>query len=76
MTAESHSNLRNAERFPLHLAVTLKTASEEHRGETIEYLGRRDFLSVKCQGRVVRCNEESSGRTAAVVIDEYKFERL
>jgi hypothetical protein len=36
MTAESHSNLRNAARFPLHLAVALKTPSEEHRGEPID----------------------------------------
>ena len=34
----------------------------------------RDVL-VKCRGRVVRCSEESSGRSVAVVIDEYKFER-
>jgi c-di-GMP-binding flagellar brake protein YcgR len=36
MTAESHSNLRNAARFPLHLAVSLKTPSEECRAETID----------------------------------------
>ncbi len=35
----------------------------------------RDIL-VNCQGRVVRCTEEPSGRSIAVVIDEYKFERL
>jgi len=102
---ESHSNLRNAVRFPLHLPVTLKTASEEYRAETIDIsaggilfrtesevkvglaveftvampadvLGTDRDVLVKCQGRVVRCNEESAGRTVAVVIDEYKFERL
>jgi len=105
MMAESHWNLRNAARFPLHLAVTLKAPSEEYRGETIDIsaggflfrtesnmasgsaveftvgdagdvLGTDRDVLVKCQGRVVRCNEESSGRTVAVVIDEYKFERL
>ena len=34
----------------------------------------RDVL-VKCRGRVVRSSEEPSGRSVAVVIDEYKFER-
>ena len=36
MTAESHSNLRNAVRFPLHLPVTLKTPYDEYRAETID----------------------------------------
>jgi c-di-GMP-binding flagellar brake protein YcgR len=105
MTAESHSNLRNAARFPLHLAVTLKTPSEEYRAETIDIsaggilfwtesnmevgsaveftvampedvLGTDRDVLVRCQGRVVRSNEESTGRTVAIVIDEYKFERL
>ena len=105
MTAESHSNLRNAVRFPLHLPVTLKTPSEDYRAETVDIsaggilfrtesnvevgsaveftvampgdvLGTDRDVLVKCQGRVVRCNEESTGRTVAVVIDEYKFERL
>jgi hypothetical protein len=31
---------------------------------------------VKCQGRVVRCSEGASGRSVAVAIDEYEFERL
>jgi hypothetical protein len=35
----------------------------------------RDIL-VKCQGRVVRCSEVPTGQNIAVVIDEYKFERL
>ena len=105
MTAESHSDLRNAVRFPLHLPVTLKTRCEEYRAETIDIsaggilfrtesivevgsavefavampgdaLGTDRDVLVKCQGRVVRCNEESNGRTVAVVIDEYKFEQL
>jgi c-di-GMP-binding flagellar brake protein YcgR len=105
MTAESHSNLRNAVRFPLRLPVTLKTPFEECRAETIDIsaggilfrtesnvevgsavvftvampgdvLGTDRDVLVKCQGRVVRCNGESTGRTVAVAIDEYKFERL
>ena len=105
MTAESHPDLRNAVRFPLHLPVTLKTQSDEYRAETIDIsaggilfrtgsnvevgsaveftvampgdvLGTDRDVLVKCQGRVVRCSEETTGRTVAVVIDEYKFERL
>jgi len=105
MTTESHPELRNAVRFPLHLQVTLKTPTEEHGAETIDIsaggilfrtetevevgsvveftvsmpgdvLGSNRDVLVKCQGRVVRCNEEPSGRSVAVVIDEYKFERL
>ena len=105
MTTESHSDLRNAVRFPLHLPVTLKTPYDEYRAETIDIsaggirfrtesnvevglaveftvampgdvLGTDRAVLVKCQGRVVRCNQESTGRTVAVVIDEYKFERL
>ena len=105
MTTESHPDLRNAVRFPLHLPVTLKTSTEEHRAQTIDIsaggilfrtetdvevgsvveftvampgdvLGSDRDVLVRCQGRVVRCSEESSGRSVAVVIDEYKFERL
>jgi c-di-GMP-binding flagellar brake protein YcgR len=105
MTTESHSDLRNAVRFPLQLPVTLKTSTEEHRAQTIDIsaggilfrtetdlevgsvieftvampgdvLGSDRDVLVRCQGRVVRCSEESSGRSVAVVIDEYKFERL
>ena len=104
MTTESHPDLRNAVRFPLHLPVTLKTSTEEHRAQTIDIsaggilfrtetdvevgsvveftvampgdvLGSDRDVLVRCQGRVVRCSEESSGRSVAVVIDEYKFER-
>jgi len=105
MTTEFHPDLRNAVRFPLHLPVTLKTSTEEHRAQTIDIsaggilfrtetdvevgsvveftvampgdvLGSDRDVLVRCQGRVVRCSEESSGRSVAVVIDEYKFERL
>lgn len=104
MTTESHPDLRNAVRFPLHLPVTLKTPTEEHRAQTIDIsaggilfrteteveigsaveftvampgdsLGSDRDVLVECKGRVVRCSEESSGRSVAVVIDEYRFER-
>jgi c-di-GMP-binding flagellar brake protein YcgR len=105
MCPESHPDLRNAVRFPLHLAVTLKTPTEEHQAETIDIssggilfrsetdvevgsfveftvampadvLGSDRDILVQCKGRVVRCSEELSGRSVAVVIDEYQFERL
>lgn len=105
MNPDSHPDLRNAVRFPLHLPVTLKTPTEEHRAETIDIsaggilfrsetdvevgspveftvsmpgdvLGSDRDILVKCQGRVVRCSQGPSGRSVAVVIDEYKFERL
>ena len=82
----------------------LKTATAEHRAETIDIsaggllfrtenevevgatveftismpkdvLGSDRDIQVKCQGRVVRCSQENSGRMVAVVIDEYNFER-
>ena len=105
MTTESHPDLRNAVRFPLHLPVTLKTSTDEHRAQTIDIsaggilfetetevevgsaveftvampgdaLGFDRDVLVKCSGRVVRCAQEASGRRVAVVIDEYKFERV
>jgi c-di-GMP-binding flagellar brake protein YcgR len=105
MSPESHPDLRNAIRFPLHLPVTLKTSTEEHRAETIDIsaggilfrsesdvevgsaveftvampgdvLGSEQDILVKCHGRVVRCSQEPVGRSIAVVIDEYQFERL
>ena len=105
MNPESHPDLRNAIRFPLHLPVTLKTSTDEHQAETIDIsaggllfrseteievgstveftvampgdvLGSDRDILVKCHGRVVRCTQEATGRGIAVVIDEYKFERL
>ena len=38
-------------------------------------LGTNHPVLVKCQGRVVRCSNEATGRNVAVVIDEYQFER-
>ncbi len=41
-----------------------------------DVLGTKHAVLVKCQGRVVRFAEETSGRSVAVVIDEYHFERV
>jgi len=40
-----------------------------------ETLGAAEDVLVQCDGRVVRSSEEGSGRTVAVAIDEYRFER-
>jgi PilZ domain-containing protein len=105
MSSGHHFDLRNSPRFPLHLRVTLKTATNECHATTIdisaggilfhteaaiqvdspvqftieisrEALGTEHPVLVKCQGRVVRCSEDASGRNVGVVIDEYEFERL
>ena len=41
-----------------------------------EALGTDHPVLVRCQGRVVRCSEKAVGRSVAVVIDEYQFERI
>jgi hypothetical protein len=40
-----------------------------------ETLGTDRLVRVKCQGRVVRSSGEGTGRSVAVAIDEYQFER-
>jgi c-di-GMP-binding flagellar brake protein YcgR len=42
----------------------------------IEVSGVNHAVRVMCVGRVVRCTEEASGQSVAVVIDEYHFKRL
>ena len=41
-----------------------------------DVVGTKHPVLVKCQGRVARFAEETSGRSVAVVIDEYHFERI
>jgi len=41
-----------------------------------EALGTERPVLVNCQDRVVRCSEEPPGWNAAVVIDEYEFNRV
>ncbi len=58
--------------------------SEIEVGSTVEFtiempadvLGSDQRVMVKCQGRVVRCDADDTGRSVAVVIDEYYFERI
>jgi len=40
-----------------------------------DVLGTPQDVVVKCQGRVIRCTEESGRRSVAAIIDEYRFER-
>lgn len=42
----------------------------------IETLGTDQPVQVLCAGRVVRCSEEDTGQSVAVVIDEYHFKRI
>jgi hypothetical protein len=42
----------------------------------VEVLGTKNPVKVICAGRVVRCSAEEAGRSVAVVIDEYHFERF
>lgn len=64
--------------------ILFRSETEVAVGSAVEFtvampgdvLGTDRDVLVKCQGRVVRCSDEPSGRSIAVVIDEYKFERL
>lgn len=42
----------------------------------VEVLGTSHPVLVVCVGRVVRCAIEGTGRSVAVVIDEYHFKRV
>jgi len=64
--------------------ILFHTESEIAVGTAVEFtiempgdvLGTNHPVLVKCQGRVVRFAEETSGRSVAIVIDEYHFERI
>ena len=64
--------------------ILFRSNSQVEVGSSVEFtvampgdvLGSDRDILVRCQGRVVRCSEEPTGRNIAVVIDEYKFERL
>jgi hypothetical protein len=64
--------------------ILFHTESEIALGSEVEFtiempgdvLGTDHPVLVKCQGRVARFSEETSGRSVAVVIDEYHFERI
>ncbi len=42
----------------------------------VEITGSSHPVQVMCIGRVVRCSQEGTGRSVAVVIDEYRFKRV
>ncbi len=64
--------------------ILFHTESDIAVGSEVEFtiempndvLGTKNPVLVRCQGRVVRFAEEGSGRSVAVVIDEYHFERI
>jgi c-di-GMP-binding flagellar brake protein YcgR len=64
--------------------ILFRTETNVEVGSVVEFtvampgdvLGADRDILVRCQGRVVRCSKGPSGRSVAVVIDEYKFERL
>src|SRR3974390_2807846 len=64
--------------------ILFRSETEVAVGSVVEFtiampgdvLGSDRDVLVKCQGRVGGCSEYTSGRSVAVVIDEYKFERL
>jgi len=78
-----YSVLRNSSRYPLHLEVILKTATDIQVESPVEFtivlpveaLGTEQQVLVKCRGRVARRSEDASGRRVAVVIDYYEFVR-
>jgi hypothetical protein len=64
--------------------ILFHSETEVEVGASVEFtiampgdvLGSERDVLVNCHGRVVRCSQEPTGRSIAVVIDEYKFERL
>ncbi len=63
--------------------ILFRTESDIIVGSPVEFtiempgdvLGTDRPVLVKCQGRVVRYSGEAVGKSVAVVIDEYEFER-
>jgi hypothetical protein len=105
ITQSPFIELRSAVRFPLHLPVSVKSADQEHVGETsdisaagaliamdaefvpgsqieftlnmpVDMLGQAGPVQVRCIGRVVRTIVEDGRRCTALIIDEYRFEKL
>lgn len=64
--------------------ILFRTESEVAVGSVVEFtiampgqaLGADRDILVKCRGRVVRSSNDAPTRSVAVVIDDYKFERL
>jgi c-di-GMP-binding flagellar brake protein YcgR len=59
--------------FHTEVAIPVDSSVEFEIEISAKDLGTQRPLLVKCQGRVVRCSEDASGRRVAVTIDEYQF---
>lgn len=62
--------------FHLEAAIEVGSRVEFAVEMPSEVLGAQQTVNVLCVGRVVRCDTEVAGWTVAVVIDEYRFQRL
>jgi c-di-GMP-binding flagellar brake protein YcgR len=62
--------------FHMESEIAVDTPIEFAIEMPIELAGTTHQVLVMCVGRVVRCSEEVSGRSVAVVIDEYHFKRI
>ena len=62
--------------FHLDTAIEVGSPAEFAIEMPAEMLGTSDAVHVMCTGRVVRCLQDGSGQSVAVVIDEYHFKRL
>ena len=61
--------------FHLDSAIELGAAAEIAIEMPAEMLGTAHPVHILCKGRVVRCSQNTSGQSVAVVIDEYHFKR-
>ena len=62
--------------FQLDSDIEVGTPVEFTIEMPVEVMGTGQPVQVMCVGRVVRCSEEGTGRSVAVVIDEYRFKRV
>jgi len=61
--------------FHLDSALEVGSLAEFAIEMPAELLGTEQPVHVECTGRVVRCLQDESGQSVAVVIDEYHFKR-
>jgi hypothetical protein len=62
--------------FQMESRIEVGTPVEFAIEMPIDVVGPGQPVMVLCAGRVVRCSEEVSGQSVAVVIDEYHFKRI
>jgi hypothetical protein len=62
--------------FQMESQIEVGTAVEFAIEMPMDVMGTSQPVMVLCAGRVVRCSEEGSGQSVAVVIDEYHFKRI